>query len=151
MPKQQVNARISDLTRRQLDELGKRWGTTQTETLTVIIDRMYQQETQTMTSNTTYDYTDLARRFGTVDVEVKGLELTFWLTSQAELSNRVFDGWWGDAEEGEPYTAEWSCPAIDMDGNEYEIVWQFDEVKGQEREPDAYPWDVDHITRIRRR
>lgn len=44
MAKEQLNARISALTRRQLDELGERWGTTQTETLTVIIDRMYQQE-----------------------------------------------------------------------------------------------------------
>lgn len=52
MAKQQLNARVSDLTRRQLDELGKRWGTTQTETLTVIIDRIYQKELTTMTNNT---------------------------------------------------------------------------------------------------
>lgn len=48
MAKEQLNARISALTRRQLDELEKRWGTTQTETLTVIIDRMYRQEIGTM-------------------------------------------------------------------------------------------------------
>jgi hypothetical protein len=48
MAKEQLNARISALTRRQLNELGKRWGTTQTETLTVIIDRMYQQEIGSM-------------------------------------------------------------------------------------------------------
>jgi len=48
MAKEQLNARISALTRRQLDELGERWGTTQTETLTVIIDRMYREELKTM-------------------------------------------------------------------------------------------------------
>jgi hypothetical protein len=48
MAKEHLNARISALTRRQLNELGKRWGTTQTETLTVIIDRMYQQEIGSM-------------------------------------------------------------------------------------------------------
>lgn len=48
MAKEQLNARVSNLTRRQLDELSERWGTTQTETLTVIIDRMYQQETKAM-------------------------------------------------------------------------------------------------------
>lgn len=49
MAKTQLNARVSDLTKQQLEELGSRWGTTQTETLTVIIDRMYRQETKIMT------------------------------------------------------------------------------------------------------
>jgi hypothetical protein len=42
--KQQINFRASELTARQLDWLMARWGTSQTETLTVVIDRMYQQE-----------------------------------------------------------------------------------------------------------
>lgn len=46
MPKQQLNVRVSDLTRHQLDKLSANWGTTQTETLTVVIDRMYQQESK---------------------------------------------------------------------------------------------------------
>lgn len=150
MPKQPTSVRLPDMTMRQLTELIAATGMTQSELIATAIDRMYQQETQTMTTDTAYDYTDLARRYGTIEVEVKGLELTFWPTRQPELSNRLFTGWWGDAEEGEPYTTEWSCPAIDMDGNEYEITWQFDEIKGEEREPDTYPWDVDHITRIRR-
>lgn len=147
----QVSIQLTDAQLAQVSALQEAGFGNRSDIVRIAIDRMYQQETHTMTSNTAYDYIDLAHRYGTVNVEVKGLELTFWLTSQAELSNRVFGGWWGDAQEGEPYTAEWSCPAIDMDGNEYEIAWQFDEVKGQEREPDAYPWDVDHITRIRRR
>lgn len=44
MAKEQLNARVSDLTRRQLNELGERWGTTQTETLSLIIDRVYNQD-----------------------------------------------------------------------------------------------------------
>jgi hypothetical protein len=44
MAKSQLNARVSDLTRRQLEELSERWGTSLTETLTVIIDRTYRLE-----------------------------------------------------------------------------------------------------------
>lgn len=44
MAKEQLNLRVSDLTRRQLDELGRLWGTTQTETITVIIDRTFREE-----------------------------------------------------------------------------------------------------------
>jgi hypothetical protein len=53
MPKAQLNLRVSDLTRRQLDELSQRWGTTQTETLTVIIDRIYREEIPTMHTRST--------------------------------------------------------------------------------------------------
>ena len=42
--KQQINFRASDLTTQQLEQLMDRWGTSQTETLTVVIDRIYQQE-----------------------------------------------------------------------------------------------------------
>jgi hypothetical protein len=50
--KQQINFRASDLTARQLEALMQLWGTSQTETLTVVIDRMYQQETRIMTTET---------------------------------------------------------------------------------------------------
>jgi uracil phosphoribosyltransferase len=49
--KQQINFRASDLTSRQLDALMQHWGTSQTETLTVVIDRIYQQEIPTMTTD----------------------------------------------------------------------------------------------------
>ena len=42
--KRQINFRASDLTARQLSELAARWGTSQTETVTVCIDRAWQQE-----------------------------------------------------------------------------------------------------------
>lgn len=42
--KAQINFRASELTEHQLSALEIRWGTSRTETLTVIIDRAYQQE-----------------------------------------------------------------------------------------------------------
>ena len=42
--KQQINFRASELTARQLEWLMERWGTSQTETLTVAIDRIYKEE-----------------------------------------------------------------------------------------------------------
>lgn len=65
----------------------------------------------------------------------------FALTSQPELSNRIFSGWWGDVSEGEEYTAEWSAPAMGEDGYEYVVRWQFSEMKGAEREADSLDWD----------
>lgn len=44
MPKQSKSYRVSNLTRQQLEELAKWWGTSLTETLTLIIDRAYTQE-----------------------------------------------------------------------------------------------------------
>mgnify|MGYP001564126867 CR=1 FL=1 len=44
MSKAQINFRASDLTGRQLETLTALWGTSQTETISVAIDRIYQQE-----------------------------------------------------------------------------------------------------------
>lgn len=145
MAKQQLNARISNLTRTQLDDLSQRWGTTQTETLTVIIDRMYQQETQTM-SNETINYGELDRKYGTVNFEGK----TYWLAAVADFSNNVFPGGYQGAEEGDAYTTEFSCPAYDADGDEYRVCWQFETVKGEEPgDLSNYPWDDEHIVEVR--
>lgn len=59
---------------------------------------------------------------------------TYTLQGDADYTNRVFTGWWGDASEGESYTTEFDAPAIDADGNRYEVVWQFQVVKGEEPE-----------------
>ena len=70
---------------------------------------------------------------------------TFALLAQAELTNRIFPGWWGDARDGEEYISEWSASAIGEDGEEYVVVWQFDVVKGQEPEDDVkLPWNEIH-------
>lgn len=42
--KKQLNLRVSALTLLQLQKLQEAWGTSQTETITLIIDRAYQQE-----------------------------------------------------------------------------------------------------------
>lgn len=44
MTKKQLNLRVSSLAREQLGQLTEWWGTSQTETLSLIIDRIYQQE-----------------------------------------------------------------------------------------------------------
>jgi hypothetical protein len=56
------------------------------------------------------------------------------LTCQAYQSNRVFSGWFGDAEEGESYTDEWEATATDRQGNQFAVVWQWEIVKGEEPE-----------------
>ena len=83
------------------------------------------------------DFATYADENGTVDFEGK----TYALKRQAELTNRVFPGWFGDAAEGEEYTTEYGAPAIDEDGNEYWVTWQFNEVKGEESDDcGSYPW-----------
>lgn len=73
----------------------------------------------------------------------------YHLTEQAELTNRVFHGWWGDAQEGETYTTEYSASAFDNDGNQHRVYWQFEVVKGQEPEDDGdYPWTDDNISNV---
>jgi len=44
MAKQVKAYRLSDMTIYQLEQLTQQWGTSQTETLSVIVDRIYQQE-----------------------------------------------------------------------------------------------------------
>lgn len=86
-------------------------------------------------------YADAAAEFGEITFQGQQYALVF----QAQLTNRVFDGWWGDARGGEEYVSEWSAPAIGTDGNEYVVRWQFDAVKGQEPEDDGdWPWDEIH-------
>jgi hypothetical protein len=44
MTKVQKGYRFSDLTVRQIEQLATRWGATQSETISIAIDRIYQQE-----------------------------------------------------------------------------------------------------------
>lgn len=82
--------------------------------------------------------------FGTINQD--GNEYT--LTQEADYSNRVFPGWYGDAQEGESYTAEFSAAAVDANGDTHRVYWQFDEVKGQER-ADAGSYDWSDVAFIR--
>ncbi len=71
--KQQVNFRASDLTTSQLDWLMSKWGTSQTETLTVVVDRVYRQEFAMKLKTLSQDCALRALRVATSDGE--GLEL----------------------------------------------------------------------------
>lgn len=83
--------------------------------------------------------------FGTITYEGNSYELT----DNCFLTNRLFDGWWGDAEEGEEYTSEWEAPARDETGNIYRVTWQFEAIKGEEPEDDGWPWENDeHIINV---
>jgi hypothetical protein len=89
---------------------------------------------------------ELDQKYGSVTHEGQ----TYTLTDVATHSNRPFPGWWGDASENEPsYTDEWVCAAIDADGNEYDVYWQFDAIKGEEPEDAGnLPWDDENISRV---
>lgn len=93
------------------------------------------------------DFATYANKNGTVDFEGRAYALKW----QAELTNRVFTGWWGDAAAGEKYIVEFDAPAIDEDGNEYLVVWHFNDVKGEETDDcGSYPWFLgpDDVTPI---
>jgi len=74
---------------------------------------------------------------------------TYKVNGQAELSNRVFFGWWGDAQDGEEYTAEWEADGEDESGIPVKVRWQMDMVKGEEPE-DGADWDFsdDNIVKV---
>lgn len=87
----------------------------------------------------------ISPNFGTVNHNGKIITLT----DSATLTNRVFTGWFGDASDGENYTAEYKAGGIDSNGDFVEVYWQFGEVKGQETEDEgSYPWDNEHITQV---
>lgn len=71
------------------------------------------------------------------------------LVEDATPTNRAFPGGWGDASEGEFYTAEYGAAAVDQEGKPVKVVWQFDETKGREPEDESnYPWDDEHISNV---
>lgn len=73
----------------------------------------------------------------------------YHLSEEASLTNRVFHGWFGDADDGETYTTEYSASAFDSEGAPYRVYWQFDVIKGQEPEDEGdYPWTDEHISAV---
>lgn len=138
--------RLSPRTIAEVAALAAARGTTQAEVVTIAIHDMYQKEQNTMATQTA-TYQAAAAQYGTVIYD--GQE--YALLEPAQLSNRVFPGWWGDAIEEEPeYTSEWQAQAIDGEGNRHYVVWQFDAVKYQEPEDDSnWPWDDEHVTAVK--
>jgi hypothetical protein len=67
-----------------------------------------------------------------------------------DFSNRLFDGGYQGAQWGEEYTTEFVADAIDEDGYQYSVYWQFQTTKGEEPEDlSNYPWDDEHVSRVR--
>lgn len=82
--------------------------------------------------------------FGSVTFEGK----LYILTQDADYTNRVFPGWFGDAQDGETYTTEFSAAAIDENGDKCRVFWQFEEIRGQERE-DSEKYDWSNVAFVR--
>jgi hypothetical protein len=133
MTKRKTSMLLSALTTGQIAHLANQTGLNQSEVIAMAIDRMYQQE-RTMTTD-----------YGTVTHE----GTTYTLTQQAYPSGRVFTGWWGDASEGEEYTAEYEAHAVDAKGDEYIVRWHFDAVRNEEPEDEGnWPWFDDNIVAV---
>jgi hypothetical protein len=75
--------------------------------------------------------------------------ISYQLTSEASLSNRIFPGCWSSAQEEDDYTAEWCAEAVDANGTHYLVYWQWDETRGNELEDAGdYDWGEDNIDRV---
>lgn len=61
MAKVQLNIRVSDLTRSQLNDLTAWWGTSETETVSIIIDRFHREAVQQKKEQTVNDYRNMTK------------------------------------------------------------------------------------------
>lgn len=69
---------------------------------------------------------------------------------QATLTNRVFPGWWGDAQDGEEYIEEWEEHYIADNGQEFSAIYHFTNLRGEDgTAPDDLTWDEDHIWMVK--
>lgn len=93
----------------------------------------------TMEDGEEINLTALECEFGSYDFEGK----TYYAARQMELTNRLFDGCYNDAEEGEEYISEYSAPGYDENGNPVEIFMTFTQVKGEEIDPENLNWFQD--------
>lgn len=74
---------------------------------------------------------------------------TYKVIEDATFSNCVFPGWWGDAEVGETYTAQFWANAEGPDGEDYRVTWEFPVVKGEEPEDAGeYPFTDSNIVSV---
>lgn len=83
--------------------------------------------------------TALECEFGSYEFEGQ----TYYAACQMELTNRLFDGCYNDAEDGDEYTEEYSAPGYDENGNPVEIFMAFPQVKGEEVAPENLNWSQD--------
>lgn len=82
----------------------------------------------------------IMNNYGTITYEGKN----YLLLSDAELTNRCFDGDYNHAEVGETYTFEMKADAVgEEDGIDVTVYWMFEEVKGEEKENlDEYDYSI---------
>jgi len=79
------------------------------------------------------------------EVEFNGQE--YQLTGSADFTSSLMPFMpFHEAGEGDEYCFEMSAPAIDKDGNEYSVYWEFEAIKGEEKELDEY--DYDNVARV---
>lgn len=76
--------------------------------------------------------------FGTVQCNGE----TIRLAEEASPSARAFARCFNDAADGESYIAEWQARGTRPNGERVMVYWQFEQVKGQEQEPDTLDWDA---------
>ena len=77
------------------------------------------------------------KNFGTVVFEEK----VYTLTGEAELANTLMENGYQDAKQGEEYRFDMSAPAVDNNGNEYIVIWIFEDTKGSERPLDEFNYN----------
>ena len=68
-----------------------------------------------------------------------GIKLT--QVDPAERTSASFPFSFQNVEIGEEYIDEFSAKAVDNEGNEYELIWHFTQIKGQEQDDDYLDWD----------
>jgi hypothetical protein len=82
-------------------------------------------------------YAAAAKKYGTTMYE--GTE--YALTTIADYTSRLMPTRpYSDVGEGETYNFEVAANAIDENGNEYRVSWEFSAVRGEEPELDAYDY-----------
>lgn len=59
MAKKQLNIRVSDLTSQQLDALMEKWGTSQTETISLLVQAAYIRDIENANSNKSHKGSNL--------------------------------------------------------------------------------------------
>lgn len=79
---------------------------------------------------------ELERDFGSYELDGK----TYYATRQMEYTNTAFPGSVFDKYEDGSYWEEWSAPGYDEEGNKVEIFMAFEQMTGEEVEPENLDW-----------
>ena len=139
--KQQINFRASDLTTRQLEALMQFWGTSQTETLTVVIDRVYKQEKRTMNSKPTMIRIAQSKALWNEYVDPQGNDPALFDSLTVEQRVNVQRDLWPDEYDEELRTLAIEIAGIVLDGD--------DKNERDALEGEIYDWlaDGETITR----